>query len=149
MNYGIDNGTLEKLFKNEVTNQSLIALLASTNYYKNQSYVNEMNNQFVSNYEAFNNFESNNYIRVIFNLDMAKSGDDSFAAIKEITNHLYSEYEGVEVVSETFVYSQIKEVYNKDILVVNIISFVAILLIIAFTFKSAFTPILLTILILF
>ena len=147
MNYGIDNETLEKLFKNEVTNQSLIALLASTNYYKNQSYINEMNNQFVSNYEAFNNFESNNYIRVIFNLDMAKSGDDSFAAIKEITNHLYNEYEGVEVVSETFVYSQIKDVFNNDIIIVNIISFVAILLIIALTFRSYFVPLLLTLLI--
>lgn len=93
------------------------------------------------------NFESENYIRIIFNFDMPTSSEDSFMAINEISDYIYGEYDNTKLVSETFVYSQIKDVFNQDIVTVNIISFVAILLIIAITFKSAFTPILLTLLI--
>lgn len=146
-NYGIDENTLNQLFTNDVTNQLLFYTLANSSYYTNEAYVNNMNNKFVTNYLAFNNFESDNYVRLIFNLDMPKSGNDSFAAINEITNNLYDKYSGIQVVSETFVYSQIKDVFNNDIILVNLISFISILLIIAITFKSFFVPILLTLLI--
>lgn len=146
-NYGLDNNTLDLLFENEVTNQVLINMLYESSYYTNDNYVNALQEKFDSNYKAFNNFESENYIRIIFNLDMEKSGEDSFKVINDITNNLYKNYSGIEVVSETFVYSQIKDVFNKDIILVNIISFAAILLIIAFTFKSYFVPLLLTLLI--
>ena len=146
-NYGIDENTLNQLFTNDVTNQLLFYTLANSSYYTNEAYVNNMNDKFVTNYLAFNNFESDNYVRLIFNLDMPKSGNDSFAAINEITNYLYDKYTGIQVVSETFVYSQIKDVFNNDIILVNLISFISILLIIAITFKSFFVPILLTILI--
>ena len=44
-------------------------------------------------------------------------------------------------------YSQIKDVFNSDIVKVNLISFFAVLIIIAITFKGAFVPVLLTVLI--
>ncbi len=91
--------------------------------------------------------DNNGYVRIIFNMDMDVSGEDSFKAINEITDHIYDNYEGVQVVSETFVYSQIKDVFNRDIVIVNLISFFAILMIIAITFKSCFVPVLLTALI--
>lgn len=96
---------------------------------------------------AEDNFYSDNYVRVIFNLDMPASGEDSFKAINEITDHVYDTYGDCHVVCETFVYSQIKDVFNDDIVKVNLISFFAVLLIIALTFKSAFVPVLLTVLI--
>ena len=43
--------------------------------------------------------------------------------------------------------SQIKDVFNSDIVKVNLISFFAVLIIIAITFKGAFVPVLLTVLI--
>lgn len=147
LNYGIDKNTLDKLFANEVTNQVLFTTLSQASYYSNEEYVNQMDLKFKTNYEAFKNFESDNYIRVIFNMDMPKSGNDSFAAIKDITKNLYDDYNGIQVVSETFVYSQIKEVFNNDIILVNLISFIAILVIIAVTFRSYFIPVLLTVLI--
>lgn len=147
LNYGIDDTTLDELFKNDVTNRMLFTTLSETSYFTNEEYVSNMQNKFSSNYEAFNNFESNNYIRTIFNLDMPKSGNDSFAVINDITDNLYKNYDGIQVVSETFVYSQIKNVFNNDIVLVNLISFISILLIIAITFKSYFIPVLLTLLI--
>ena len=148
LNYGVDDDTLYKISQlGSITNGVLIKSLSDNGYYLNPVYQNQMQEEFNSSYIAFANFESNNYIRVIFNFDMARSGESSFKAINEISDYLYSNYSNTKLVSETFVYSQIKDVFNRDIIIVNIISFVAILLIITITFKSAFTPVLLTILI--
>lgn len=147
LNYGIDDITLDNLYRNVITNCTLIKILSDNQYYLNPVYQTSMQDEFDTSYDAFANFESENYIRIIFNFDLARSGEDSFGAINEISNYLYGEYDDTNLVSETFVYSQIKNVFNQDIITVNIISFVAILLIIAVTFKSAFTPILLTLLI--
>ena len=147
LNYGIDSDAIDLLFRNNVTNEVLFDTLSETSYYNNEKYIDAMDNKFKSNYEAFSNFESDNYIRVIYNLDMPKSGDASFMVINDITDNLYKNYNGIEVVSETFVYSQIKDVFNKDIILVNLISFISIVLIIAITFRSYFIPLLLTLLI--
>ncbi|MCR5422536.1 MAG: MMPL family transporter, partial [Bacilli bacterium] len=100
---------------------------------------------------VYASLSSDNYYRIIFNMNMPVSGDDTFEAIGDITDELYDGEDfkdsNLKVVSESFVYSEIKEVFNKDIVVVNLISFIAILLIIAFTFKSYFVPVLLTALI--
>ena len=147
-NYGLDSDTLDLLFSNgNITNYQLFATLSTTQYFKNEEYVNTLQSEFSNNYESFSMFESDNYIRVIFNFNMPVSSEDTFTAINEITDHLYSTYSDVEVVSESFVYSQIKDVFNQDIILVNLISFIAILLIIAITFKSYFVPVLLTVLI--
>ena len=146
-NYGIDLNTLNSLFDGDITNQVLFNKLSETSYYTNPNYQEAMDNEFKTNYLAFKNFESDNYIRVIFNLDMKKAEEDSFKVIKDITDTLYLNYDGLHVVSETFVYSQIKDVFNNDIILVNVISFASILLIIAITFKSYFIPVLLTLLI--
>ena len=92
------------------------------------------------------------YVRIILNLDIPVSGEESFEVINELTDYIYNDENfgttiNAKVVSETFLYSQIKDVFNKDIVVVNLISFFAILLIIAITFKGYFVPILLTALI--
>ena len=148
-NYGLDDSTLDELFTEytNINNEILFKELCERNYFLNEDYQNNLDLQFKTNYDAFNNFESDNYIRIIFNFNMPKSGSDSFNAIKEITDHIYEEYDGIQVVSETFVYSQIKDVFNNDIILVNLISFIAILAIIAITFKSYFIPVLLTVLI--
>lgn len=115
----------------------------------NDKYANTINAYSLNIKEAYKSLTSDNYIRVIFNMNMPISGDDSFNAINELTDELYDneDYKGIQIVSETFVYSQIKDVYNNDIVIVNLISFFSILLIIAITFKSYFIPILLTVLI--
>lgn len=148
MNYGVDDQTLAELYQSgDITNGVLFKFLSDNKYYTNEQYQGQMQARFDASYEAFANFESDNYIRVIFNFNMPTSSKDSFKAINEISDHLYGTYDDVKLVSETFVYSQIKQVFNRDVVIVNIISFVAILLIIAVTFKSAFTPVLLTLLI--
>ncbi|MCR5349606.1 MAG: MMPL family transporter [Acholeplasmatales bacterium] len=100
---------------------------------------------------AYSSLSSENYYRIIFNMNMPVSGEDTFEAINDITDTLYDGQEfdsyDLKVVSESFVYSEIKDVFNRDIIVVNLISFLAILLIIAITFKSYFVPLLLTALI--
>ena len=145
--YGIDSLTFGLMFEDETTNLELFTALSKLQYFKSVAYVNTLQNEFETNYESLSMFESENYIRVIFNFDMPISSEDTFTSINEITNHLYSNYSNVQVVSESFVYSQIKDVFNNDILLVNLISFIAILLIIAITFKSYFVPVLLTVLI--
>lgn len=149
LNYGVDDATLNLIYgaNEKVSSQTLITVLSTKQYYVQSAYQKAMQAQFDTNYQALGNFESENYIRVIFNFDMPSSGEDSFKAINEISDYLYGEYDNTKLVSETFVYSQIKNVFNQDIVTVNIISFVAILLIIAITFKSVFTPALLTLLI--
>lgn len=105
-------------------------------------------NPYVSQIETANSmFKSENYVRIIFNLNMPTSSEASFKAINEISDYLYKNYDGLQLVCETYVYSQIKDVFNSDIVKVNLISFFAVLIIIAITFKGAFVPVLLTVLI--
>jgi len=110
----------------------------------------EISNKQILVNTAYKSLKSDNYYRIIFNLNMEISSDKAFEIIDEITDELYDgEFKdlNLKVVCESFVYSQIKKVFNRDIVVVNLISFFAILLIIAFTFKSYFVPVLLTALI--
>ena len=88
---------------------------------------------------------------MIINLDCEMATSDSFKIINEMTDELYDgenfKDSNLKIVGETFVYSEIRDVFNRDMIVVNLISFIAILVIIAFTFKSWFVPMLLTVLI--
>ncbi len=96
---------------------------------------------------AIKMFNSEDYTRLIFNMNTEIATETSFAIIKEIKKGINKITPENYVASETAVYSDIKDVYLKDLTLVNLISFFAILLILVFTFKSCSTPIILSLLI--
>lgn len=149
--YVLNDTATSALFNgtNTVTNQTLFTFLSSNDYYT--KYGKELSSTLASTMDELNlavsMFESDNYVRMIFNMDMEVATNDSFDIINDIADHIEANYEDVMIVSDSYVYSQIKDTYNNDMVVVNLISFFAIVLIIAITFKSLFIPVLLTVII--
>lgn len=55
-------------------------------------------NPYVSQIETANSmFKSENYVRIIFNLNMPTSSEASFKAINEISDYLYKNYDGLQL----------------------------------------------------
>lgn len=112
---------------------------------------NSMNTTIVGKWEEINTaikmFNSDDYTRLIFNMNTEIATETSFSIIKEIKKGINDITPLNYVASETAIYSDIKDVYLNDLTLVNLISFFAILIILVFTFKSGSTPIILSLLI--
>jgi predicted RND superfamily exporter protein len=92
-------------------------------------------------------FESENYTRIFFNLELATASEDAFNVTEEIRTGINKISDNNYIVSESASFYDIKNVYNEDTTKINLISFFAIFLIILLTFKSISIPALLTVLI--
>ncbi len=107
----------------------------------------ELQNAAASLYAQIAMFNNGRYSRLVFNLDLPISSDEAFAAIQEIERLVNSVYAESYIVCETYNYLDIKTAFEGDTVVVNLISFFAILLIVLVTFRSLSVPVLLTVLI--
>ncbi len=100
-------------------------------------------------YKQTQMFVSENYSRIVCNLDLPVSSDEAFAAVEDILKTV-KEQTGLEdmyLVCESYNYLDIKKSFDQDTVTVNLISFFAIFFIILLTFRSVSVPILLTMLI--
>jgi predicted RND superfamily exporter protein len=93
---------------------------------------------------AFSMFEGNDYSRIIFNLNLNASDEKAFTAIGDVKDKVSKIYDEYYVVSESANLLEIKNLFTKDAVVINLISFIAILILIALTFQSLTIPVLLT-----
>lgn len=116
---------------------------------------NTINDTYALCNEAIAMMESENYVRLILNLNLAISSDESFEAIDYLNSNIqkwYNESEeqdgntknNIYVLSESLNYLEVKNTFTKDLTKINLISFFAIFIIILLTFRSLSIPVLLT-----
>ena len=92
--------------------------------------------------------DSRDYTRIIFNLDLPNSGDETFAFIRTVRETVAKYYpENGFVMSESSSFTDISEAFSKDVVLVNLFSFFAVFLIILLTYRSIGIPALLTLVI--
>lgn len=90
------------------------------------------------------NFYSDNYSRIILNIDSKSEGDEVFAMVEGIQNKAEENYgDDAYALGESAVLYDIKESITGDSMKVSLIAIVAILLVIMLSFKSLILPIIL------
>jgi len=94
------------------------------------------------------NFASENYTRMIINLDLPEESPATIQAVDEIHDMARQLYgDGYYMLGQSSSVSDIKQVVDQDFSTVNLISIVAVGLIILFTFRSLSIPVLLVLVI--
>ena len=94
--------------------------------------------------KVIKNFTSENYSRMIINMNLPVESTATFSAVDEI-NSMVRAYYGNQyyLLGSSTSVSDIKQVVDKDFVIVNLISIAAVALIILFTFRSITLPFLL------
>ncbi|MDE7394563.1 MAG: MMPL family transporter [Clostridiales bacterium] len=87
------------------------------------------------------------YTRIIFNVNLPASGDETFAFIGAVRKTVADYYADGYVMSESSSFTDISEAFSKDIVLVNLLSFFAVFLIVMLTYRSLAIPALLTLVI--
>mgnify|MGYP002715374598 CR=1 FL=1 len=96
---------------------------------------------------AVNMFESEELSRLIFNLNLPIASEEAFLVVENLREEVQKFYSGAYMLSESGTYLDIRNLFQEDTLIINLISFFAIFLIITLTFKSISIPVILTTLI--
>ncbi|MBR2971282.1 MAG: MMPL family transporter [Clostridia bacterium] len=94
------------------------------------------------------NFVGAQHGRIVLVMDLPKAGEDTFNAIDEIKK-LANQFFGTDncLAGESVTYKDIAMAFDSDLLVINIITVVSILLIVAVLFRSLLLPIILVLII--
>lgn len=92
-------------------------------------------------------FNSDNYTRLLVTLSYASSSEDNYETVNDIRELTSLYYDESYICGAAATYTDIDEYFSVDIIIVNLISFFAIFLIIALTFRSLLVPIILSLLI--
>lgn len=94
------------------------------------------------------NFVGDQHGRIVLLMDLPRTGEDTFAAIDRI-KMLANEYFGTDnyLAGESVTYKDIATAFDRDLLVINIITVVSILLIVAVLFRSLLLPVILVLII--
>ncbi|MDR0850229.1 MAG: MMPL family transporter [Christensenellaceae bacterium] len=131
--------TVYELFEYLSQNQTVTTLAAD--------YQQEIDAAYMAANTARSMFENGSYSRLIFNINLAVTDPNAFAFIKDLrvyTDQLYGE-NYIAGGSPTML--DISETFNSDIITINLIAFLAILLILLMSFRSISIALLLTLLI--
>jgi predicted RND superfamily exporter protein len=89
------------------------------------------------------NFESQNYARIMFNIDGDVEGADSFALIEALESELKEFYPGVYLTGETAANFEMSRAFPGDNARVMIFTIAFVLIILLFTFRNFGLPVLL------
>ncbi len=108
---------------------------------------NTMMNKFSLLHYAISQVEGKNYNRIVANMNYDKTSDEQGLILRDIKNQIKQNYNNTYIVSEGSAYLDFEDTFSFDSILINILSFVFILIIIAVSFKSILIPILLTFLI--
>ena len=93
---------------------------------------------------ARNQLEGENYSRMLVYLNLPEEGDETFAFLGKMHDIAHKYYEGrVLVAGESTSQLDLKTTFARDNMVVNVVSILAVLAVLLFTFMSVGMPILL------
>ncbi len=142
--YGLSNAEINILWKagkfsgNSVTLEQLIKLVKS-----NELINNEFKKASIS--KLLDMLDNGKYSRIVFTMDCGVAEEKSFEVAYNVREYLEENYSDQEIyyIGESIVYYDIRETYNKDSKIINIISLFAILLLVLLAFKSVSIPVLL------
>jgi predicted RND superfamily exporter protein len=96
---------------------------------------------------AIDNFEQNGYSRMILTLDTAEESEQAYAIVDQIRQLAAAASPQAVVFGSTTSVEDIKNVVEHDYTIVNLISILAVGLILLFTFRSLLLPVLLVLVI--
>ncbi len=85
-------------------------------------------------------FLSENYSMITVSMKSGDESSEAFAAVDEMREITDKYYDDWYIAGETFSYNDLKDITDKDFLMVNILSIILIFLIVAVTFKSLSIP---------
>ncbi|WP_277674313.1 efflux RND transporter permease subunit [Piscibacillus halophilus] len=110
------------------------------------SYVNTVSPAIPSGYldeSMVEPFYSENYSRITIHTEVDKEGNEAFALIEEVEETADSYYDETHLLGESVTLYDIKNTVQKDNKVVNILTIVAIAIVLLLTFKSISIPVVL------
>ena len=99
---------------------------------------------------ARNQLQGKNYDRMLLYMTLPEEGEETFAFLDElhtIAKGYYGEDANIIVAGESTSQRDLKKTFDRDNMVVNIVSMLAVLVVLLFTFKSAGMPVLLILII--
>lgn len=99
---------------------------------------------------ARNQLQGKNYDRMLLYMTLPEEGEETFAFLDElhtIARDYYGEDANIVVVGEPTSQYDLKKTFDRDNTVVNVVSMLAVLVVLLFTFKSAGMPVLLILII--
>ena len=98
--------------------------------------------------EFIDNFSSNNFNRVILTLDVPVESETTFSAVEDLEHVMNSYYDGdYYLLGSSVSVWEIKGLVERDFAMVDLISVVAVALIMVITFRSLILPVLLVLVI--
>ncbi len=109
--------------------------------------IESLENYQVNASSAYSLLNSENYTRFIVQISIADTDENSYIAVKELKELTKEIYDEFYISGTSALYSDMSDDFSVDIVMINLISFLAIFLIIAITFKSLLIPIILSIVI--
>lgn len=92
---------------------------------------------------AKDNLSSKNYSRLTFNITTGVESEETFAFIKTIKSTLGDYYDEFYVTGESVVCYDMAQYFPQDNLIVSLVTIIAVLVILLFTFKNVLLPVLL------
>ena len=93
---------------------------------------------------ALQQLQGEDYSRMLIYLTLPEEGDETFAFLDKMHEIAAKYYEGeILVTGESTSQYDLKKTFERDNLVVNLVSMLAVLIVLLFTFKSAGMPVLL------
>ncbi|SER26939.1 efflux RND transporter permease subunit [Piscibacillus halophilus] len=110
------------------------------------SYVNTVSPAIPSGYldeSMVEPFYSENYSRITIHTEVDKEGNEAFALIEEVEETADSYYDETHLLGESVTLYDIKNTVQKDNKVVNILTIVAIAIVLLLTFRSISIPVVL------
>ncbi len=99
---------------------------------------------------ARNQLQGTNYDRMLIYMTLPEEGDETFSFLDElhtIAKGYYGEEAEIVVAGESTSQKDLKHTFDRDNTVVNVVSMLAVLIVLLFTFKSAGMPVLLILII--
>ena len=99
---------------------------------------------------ARNQLQGENYDRMLIFMTLPEEGDETFAFLDElhtIAKSYYGDDANIVVAGESTSQRDLKLTFSRDNTVVNVVSMLAVLIVLLFTFKSAGMPVLLILII--
>lgn len=141
-----ENMTKEEQLINSLEQKEYITMISSP--YKAQSMLQDLDGmpepvKAIYMQELSKNFISENYFRIILNLNVGEEGKETTSAIEEIENIIKQNFDNYYLLGASPSVIDIKTVTDYDYNVITAISVLLVLLIVVVAFKSIVLPLLL------
>ncbi|MGN0788479.1 MAG: RND family transporter [Christensenellales bacterium] len=127
----------------QITLGDLITLVKTERSKENSAIAKAMEGKSVI--KLLDMLDNGKYSRIVFTMDCGVAEEKSFDVSYKIRQLLESEFSETETyfIGESIVYYDIRETYNQDSKNINVISLVAIILLVALAFMSVSVPVIL------